>query len=1049
MINLAKRRIHISLFNAILFLGIFFSFIPSLKASHLMGSDITYQCLGNNRYKITLTVYRDCGGTTLGVTFNLPVKCKNSTWTTTVMVRKESVTDITGIGRNCPSSFSSKCKGGNYPYGIEQHIYTGIVDVSSSKSVCNELIVSWTQNARNKSITTGAADETFYTEASIFTDISCNSSPIFTTPAAALVCVNTDFVFNNGALDTVDNDILTYSLVSPLQAAGSPLGYISPYSAQKPLRFLGFPDATLPSPSGFHLDSSTGNLNFRPTLLNQVTVLVLQVTEWRKVNGVLRVVGITRRDMQMSIINCNNNTPPKITATQDTTCPGQQVCINITTFDSTATDSVFLDWNSGIPNAIFTKFPGSNPKQQAGQLCWTPKSADGRVDPHYFTVTANDNSCPMPGQAVKALSIYVVPTAPIIVVNDTNQCAKGHIYNFTNNTPNRNNFIPNWQISDATSYSSMDIVGKKFNDTGNYVVKLMLHDTVMGCKDTGQMTVRVKPEPDLGVSLVNFSSTFCVGATPTPYTLVPGPQGGMFFGKNVSGNIYTPKILGPDTIMYYVSVEGCEDDTLIYTTVAQRPKAVLKINTAVQCFKAQQYDFTNQTTNPNKHNTYWLLSDSTTYTSVDLSGKKFADTGLFTVKLVVQDTASGCTDTTQGTVRVKPQPDLSLPTVGLKSQYCVTSTPPPHTLVAGPQGGVFSGKNVSGNIYTPKILGLDTVKYAASLNGCDDDTLLFVTVSPKPQASFTINKKEQCFSVQQFDFTNTSSIVAGTYTNRWQFTGGWQANTVDAKQVKFLVSGKSAATLIITSQEGCVDSTSDSVTVYADPIADFTAMNSFYCVKAGDVVLIPTVPGGVFSGTNVKGNVLVPTKAGNDSVRYTVTVNGCTSHSVQYFKVYPQPSFPATVSDVSCFKEPITLNVAIPDASYLWHDGSTSPTYMVTDTGKYHVMIYHICDTIEKTILAKDCYYGVTPTAFTPNGDGVNDFFMPYLHNAVGMDLKIYSRWGELVFETTDLSKGWDGSFKGAPLPDGVYTWLLLVDYIGERQAPRRSIENGTITLLR
>ncbi|MDL5048504.1 hypothetical protein QQ054_21050 [Oscillatoria amoena NRMC-F 0135] len=437
-----------------------------------------------------------------------------------------------------------------------------------------------------------------------------------------MVCLNADFVFNNGALDTVDNDVLTYKLVSPLQAAGSAIGYISPYSAQKPLRFLGFPDATLPPPSGFHLDSSTGNLNFRPTLLNQVTVLVLQVTEWRNVNGVMRVVGITRRDMQMSIINCNNNTPPLITAVQDTTCPGQQVCINITTNDTTVTDSVFLDWNRGIPNATFTTFPGSNPKQQAGQLCWTPKSTDGRVDPHYFTVTANDNSCPMPGQAVKALSIYVVPTSPKIVVNDTNQCANTHVYNFINNTPNRNNFVTGWQMSDATTYSSLDVVGKKFNDTGNYIVKLMLHDTAMGCKDTAQITVRVKPEPNLALSLVNFSSSFCIGATPTPYTLVPGPQGGVFFGKNVVGNIYTPKILGPDTIMYYVSIEGCADDTLIYTTVSQRPKAVFKINTPVQCFKAQQYDFTNQTTNPNKHNTYWLLSDSTTHTSVDLSGKK-------------------------------------------------------------------------------------------------------------------------------------------------------------------------------------------------------------------------------------------------------------------------------------------------------------------------------------------------------------------------------------------------------------------------------------------
>lgn len=1048
MVFLANRSIFKQFISVLFFLSTLFTF-NSLKATHLMGSDITYQCLGNSRYRITLTVYRDCGGIVLGSTFNMPIKCKNSAWTGSLQVSRVSITDITGIGRTCPASFKSKCAGGSYKYGIEQHVFVGTVDLSAAKNKCNELIVSWSQSARNKTITTGAADENFFTEATIFTDISCNSSPVFTTPAAALVCLNTDFVFNNGALDTIDNDILTYKLVSPLDGSNSPIAYTSPYSAQKPLRFAGFPDATLPLPNGFHLDTSTGNLNFRPTLLNQVTVMVLQVTEWRNVNGVMRVVGITRRDMQMSIISCSSNTPPQITATQDTTCPGEEVCITITTNDTNATDSVYLDWNKGIPNATFTTFPGSNPKQQAGKLCWTPKSADGRTEPHYFTVTANDNSCPLPGQAVQALSVFVVPTSPKITVNDTNQCANTHLYNFINNTPNRNNFVTSWQMSDATSYSSMDIVGKKFNDTGNYTVKLILHDTIEGCRDTSQITVRVKPEPDLGLSLVNFNSSYCIGTAPAPYTLVPGSQGGVFSGKNVVGNIYTPKLLGPDTIKYFVSVDGCEDDTLIYTSVSLKPKAVFTVNTAIQCFSAQQYNFINQTANRDKNYTNWLLSDATNYNSTDLAGKKFADTGLFIVKLVVEDTVSGCKDTAQTTVRVKPEPDLSLPSVGLKSQYCVTSTPAPYTLVAGPQGGVFSGKNVSGNIYTPKILGLDTVKYSVTLNGCNDDTLLFVTVSPLPRASFTINKKEQCFSTQQFDFTNTSVVAAGTYTSRWLFSGGWQTNSTDAQQIKFPAAGRNKAVLEISTQEGCVDTTSDTVMVFADPDAGFTAMNASYCAKTSDVVLIPAMLGGVFSGKNVKGNVLSPVTTGNDSVKYVISVNGCTSQSVQYFKVYPQPKFPSTISDVNCFKEPVTLNVTFPDANYLWHDGTTSPTYTITDTGKYHVVIYHICDTIEKTILAKDCYFGVTPTAFTPNGDGANDYFMPFILNASRMNLKIYSRWGEKVFESNDLSQGWDGTFKGEASPDGVYTWVLVVDYISEGQVPRSSIENGTLTLLR
>lgn len=75
MINFAKASSK-TFFNVLLLLGIFFSFNTSVQASHLMGSDITYQCLGNYKYKITLTVYRDCGGIALGSSFSMPIKCK-------------------------------------------------------------------------------------------------------------------------------------------------------------------------------------------------------------------------------------------------------------------------------------------------------------------------------------------------------------------------------------------------------------------------------------------------------------------------------------------------------------------------------------------------------------------------------------------------------------------------------------------------------------------------------------------------------------------------------------------------------------------------------------------------------------------------------------------------------------------------------------------------------------------------------------------------------------------------------------------------------------
>ena len=195
----------------LLFVFIFVSTIVfnQAKATHVMGSDITYKCLGNGKYEVTVTVYRDCNGVSLS---NSPLNVKCNSGSTSFSLPKTSVKDITGIDSRCPTQ--SRCSG-SFQYGIEEHIFSGIIDLSALN--CCEVTLSWTQCCRNSNITTGAANENFYTEAVLDKCINpCNSSPVFTSKPAALVCVGQDFAFNNGALDTIDvGDSLSYKLVDP------------------------------------------------------------------------------------------------------------------------------------------------------------------------------------------------------------------------------------------------------------------------------------------------------------------------------------------------------------------------------------------------------------------------------------------------------------------------------------------------------------------------------------------------------------------------------------------------------------------------------------------------------------------------------------------------------------------------------------------------------------------------------------------------------------------------------------------------------------------
>lgn len=145
----------------------------------------------------------------------------------------------------------------------------------------------------------------------------------------------------------------------------------------------------------------------------------------------------------------------------------------------------------------------------------------------------------------------------------------------------------------------------------------------------------------------------------------------------------------------------------------------------------------------------------------------------------------------------------------------------------------------------------------------------------------------------------------------------------------------------------------------------------------------------------------------------------------------------------------ILLNPGISYNSYLWNTGSTSPTLFATEDGLYTLTVNDSCgNTFSDDILIDlcDCRLHV-PTAFTPNGDGKNDSFI--VHSYCGLvkyNVKIFSRWGQLVFETADPTKSWDGTHNGVPAPEGTYTISIQYEIPKTRNSPDYS---GTVTLLR
>ena len=101
-------------------------------------------------------------------------------------------------------------------------------------------------------------------------------------------------------------------------------------------------------------------------------------------------------------------------------------------------------------------------------------------------------------------------------------------------------------------------------------------------------------------------------------------------------------------------------------------------------------------------------------------------------------------------------------------------------------------------------------------------------------------------------------------------------------------------------------------------------------------------------------------------------------------------------------------------------------------------------DTVKLRVLEGPTFY--VPSAFTPNGDGLNDIFRP---TAVGIAkleyFSIFNRWGELVYETHDINQGWDGIYKGVKQPIGNYVWKLK----GTDRKGVLKVMKGNVVLIR
>ncbi len=183
--------------------------------------------------------------------------------------------------------------------------------------------------------------------------------------------------------------------------------------------------------------------------------------------------------------------------------------------------------------------------------------------------------------------------------------------------------------------------------------------------------------------------------------------------------------------------------------------------------------------------------------------------------------------------------------------------------------------------------------------------------------------------------------------------------------------------------------------------------------------------------------------------RVIVTNNGCSNSDTITVNFDPKPRFSLGADKYICLGNSIQLKpVTDPSWQLQWQDGSSAPVFTVTQIGTYTLTATNNCGatTDDLKVLNGVCRVFV-PNGFTPNNDGRNDSFKALGTELVTTyNLKIYDRAGQIVFETNDKNKGWDGKYGGSISSTAVYIYLLTY---AENNLPQTTMLKGTLTLIR
>lgn len=370
----------------------------------------------------------------------------------------------------------------------------------------------------------------------------------------------------------------------------------------------------------------------------------------------------------------------------------------------------------------------------------------------------------------------------------------------------------------------------------------------------------------------------------------------------------------------------------------------------------------------------------------------------------------------------------------------------------------WTGPNAfSSSVQSPSITPAVTGTYSVivSVNTCTLSQGTVTVTSSLPDISASVSQSITCVSPVA-SLTGSSTATGVSYS--WSGPGGFTSAGQNA------ITGSPGTYTLLVTAGTCTTSTT--VVVSSNTVAPNIGTGPTQTITCGGSAILngsSATPGASYAWagpggyTSAASSPTVAT-AGNYTLTVTDQVNGCSSSSVEV--VVPQTPVVAAFSvDPSTGVAPLGVNFSNHSTgagTYQWTFGdghfstSADPANTYQSTGTYTAMLVAssggCTDTAYAVIIVENELILEVPNVFTPNGDNINDVFTIKAIAVKELDVEIYNRWGEKMYNYSGTKPAWDGtSAHGGKAPDGTYFYMLKATGFNDKTVEKQ----GTVTLYR